>query len=186
MNKGSSRSNTWASLVMIGLGLVMLGVILSIYLGGQVAVEEEYSTTPVEVNYAAPGLKLHDMDGKLVSLDMYRGQVVLVNLWATWCPPCKAEMPTLNTFYQKYKDQGFVIVAIDDGESVDLVVPFVEEYGLTFPIWLDQEYATEKAFGTINLPSSWVLDRKGTVRLSWVGAISRRNLEKYIPPIILE
>jgi peroxiredoxin len=79
-----------------------------------------------------------------------------------------------------------VIVGINVGESQGLVAPFVKEYDLTFPIWLDEEYAAEKAFKTINLPSSFVIDRNGTVRLVWIGAISRNVLEKYVSPIIME
>jgi len=175
-------------MTMIGVGLVTLGLLSFVYLGSnsQAMAESDFSTIPVEVNYAAPDLQLRDINGNVVSLDMYHGKVVLVNLWATWCPPCKAEMPTLQSFYKEYKDTGLVVIAINNGEAVDLVKPFAGEYGLTFPVWLDEGYVTEKAFGTINLPSSWVIDRAGKVRLSWVGEISSRMLEKYIPSIILE
>jgi cytochrome c biogenesis protein CcmG/thiol:disulfide interchange protein DsbE len=176
-------------MTMIGTGLVMLGILLVVYLDsgdGQETAGLDFSTIPAEVNYAAPDLRLRDMNGNAVSLDVYRGKVVLVNLWATWCPPCKAEMPTLQGFYEKYNDIGFVIIAIDNGETAELVRPFVREYGLTFPVWLDEGYMTGNAFGTVGLPSSWVIDRVGTVRLSWVGEISSRVLEKYIPSIILE
>lgn len=174
---------------MIGMGLVIVGSLSFIYLGSsdsQAADESDFSTIPVEVNYAAPDLQLQDINGNAVSLDMVRGKVALVNLWATWCPPCKAEMPTLQNFYEKYKDKGFVVIAIDNGETVDLVKPFVGEYSLTFPVWLDEGNVTGKTFGTISLPSSWVIDRAGKVRLSWVGEISSRVLEKYVHPIILE
>jgi thiol-disulfide isomerase/thioredoxin len=187
MNQKRYRSNTFVSLIMIGAGLITLGTLSFVYLSSsQVAAEADFSTIPVVANYAAPNLQLHDINGSAVSLDMYRGNVVLVNLWATWCPPCKAEMPTLQNFYEEFKDKGFFIVAIDDDETVDLVKKFVGEYGLTFPVWLDEGSVTEKTFGTINLPSSWVIDRAGTVRLFWVGAISFRVLEKYVPSIILE
>jgi thiol-disulfide isomerase/thioredoxin len=182
-------SSTFVAMTMIGVGLVILGLLSFVYLdssNSQAAAESDFSTIPVDVDYAAPDLQLHDINGSAVSLDMYRGKVVLVNLWATWCPPCKAEMPTLQSFYQEYKDTGFTIIAIDDGETIDLVKPFVGEYGLTFQIWLDEGYVTEKTFGTTNLPSSWVIDRAGKVRLSWVGAVSSRMLEKYVPAIILE
>jgi thiol-disulfide isomerase/thioredoxin len=189
MNQKKYRSSTFVAMTMIGMGLVMLGLLSFVYLGSnnsQMAAEGDFSTIPVEVNYAAPDLPLSDINGSAVSLDGYQGKVVLVNLWATWCPPCKAEMPTLQGFYEEYKDTGFVVIAIDNGETVDLVKPFVGEYGLTFPVWLDQGYLTEKTFGTISLPSSWVIDRAGKVRLSWVGGISSRVLEKYVPSIILE
>jgi peroxiredoxin len=96
-------------------------------------------------------------------------------------------MPALETFYRKHKDSGFVIVAINDGDPTPDVNQFVQDYGLTFPVWLDPTYiATEKAFKTMNLPSSYVIDRNGTVVLSWVGGINSRNLEKYVTPLIEE
>lgn len=145
------------------------------------------SAVPVKVNYSAPELELLDTGGSPVSLVNYRGQVVLVNLWATWCPPCKEEMPALESFYRKYKDDGFVIVAINDGDPTPDVLQFVQDYGLTFPVWLDPEYiATEQAFKTLNLPSSFVIDRNGTIVLSWVGGIKLNNLEKYVTPVIKE
>ena len=189
MNQKRYRSSTFVAMTMIGVGLVTLGLLSFVYLGSsnsQVAAESDFSTIPVEVNYAAPDLHLRDINGNAVSLDIYRGKVTLVNLWATWCPPCKAEMPTLQSFYEEFKDTGFVVIAIDNGETVDLVKPFVGEYSLTFPVWLDEGYVTENTFGTISLPSSWVIDRAGKVRLSWVGEISSRVLEKYVHPIILE
>lgn len=175
------------AMTLMGAGLIALGVTLYLLLDSSgVGAPREYSTIPVEVDYLAPELVLTDLEDRPVSLRDYRGSVVLVNLWATWCPPCKAEMPTLQSFYEKYRDEGFVIVAVNDGEPLELVEPFVRDYGLTFPVWLDEEYKAEKAFNTINLPSSYVIDRRGTVRLMWIGAISGRVLEKFVPDIIKE
>jgi peroxiredoxin len=175
------------SMMMIGAGLIALGVVFYLVLNSsQASAEDEYSTIPVGVDYPAPQLELTDLQGDKVTLTDYSGKVVLVNMWATWCPPCKAEMPTLQTFYEKYKDNGFVIVGLNDGDTLDLVLSFVKEYGLTFPVWMDEKYQSEKAFNSMNLPSSYVIDRAGTVRLMWIGAISQRMLEKYVPDIIQE
>jgi peroxiredoxin len=145
----------------------------------------ELSAVPAQVKYAAPELTLTDTAGTPVSLVDYRGQVILVNLWATWCPPCKEEMPALEAFYRKHKDDGFVIVAINDGDPTADVIQFVKDYGLSFPVWLDPAYiATEQAFKTLNLPSSFVIDRDGTIVLSWVGGINSKNLEKFVAPVI--
>lgn len=175
-------------MVMIGTGFMVLGIMLFFMLRSSAASSQtdEFSTIPAKVEYPAPQLRLKDLSGNSVSLTDYSGKVVLVNMWATWCPPCKAEMPTLEAFYEKYKNDGFVIVGINDGETRDLVEPFVSEHNLTFPIWLDEHYASEKAFNTANLPSSYVIDRQGTVRLMWIGAISARVLEKYVPDVIKE
>ncbi|MBI5841792.1 MAG: TlpA family protein disulfide reductase [Chloroflexi bacterium] len=177
-------------MTLIGAGFIALGVMLFFILNSSQAnaqeQPDEYSTIPVKVDYPVPELTLTDLNGNSVSLTDYLGRVVLVNMWATWCPPCKAEMPTLQAFYEKYKGDGFVIIGINDGETPDLVALFVKDYGLTFPIWLDEEYQSEKAFNTMNLPSSYVIDRSGTVRLMWIGGISQKNLEKYVPPVIKE
>ena len=153
----------------------------------QRAGQTDFSTVPVQVNFSAPELTLTDSQGVTHSLADYRGQVVLVNLWATWCPPCKEEMPTLQTFYNKHINQGFMIVAVNDGDPTSDVLQFLKDYQLTFLVWLDPTYiATEQAFRTANLPSSFVIDRNGTVRLMWVGGINRRMLDKYVPSIITE
>jgi peroxiredoxin len=149
--------------------------------------QTDFSTVPVRVNFPAPELTLTDTQGVSRSLADYRGQIVLVNLWATWCPPCKEEMPTLQAFYNQHHEEGFVILAINDGDPTADVLQFVKDYQLTFPVWLDPTYiATEQAFKTLNLPSSFVIDRDGTVRLMWVGGINRKMLDQHLVPLILE
>jgi thiol-disulfide isomerase/thioredoxin len=171
---------------ILGIVLIALGVVTYVVFRGQEQDAQDFTAVPVPVDYPAPVLSLTDLQGEAVELADYRGQVILVNLWATWCPPCKAEMPVLVEYFQEYADDGFVIVAIDDGEDPGTVQDYADGHGLIFPIWLDPQYATEKAFRTINLPSSWVIDRSGRVRLAWVGAISRRSLDKYVTPLIRE
>src|SRR5574341_23910 len=180
------------ALAISGIGLILFGlaalllVPLTRWRDESLAVTN-FSAIPAKVQYDAPALTLKDVQGVEHSLSDYRGQVVLVNLWATWCPPCKAEMPNLQEFYLKHRDEGFVVIAIDDGYPTADVIAFVDDIGLTFPIWLDPTYeATERAFRTINLPSSYVIDRAGKIRLAWLGAISEANLEKYVTPMIKE
>lgn len=177
------------ALLMIGLGFLSIGIMFILLLNGdsyETASTQDFSTVPAKVDYPAPQLELTALNGAAVSLADYRGQVVLVNLWATWCPPCREEMPTLLAFYEKYKSDGFVLVAVDQGETADLVRPFVDEFALTFPVWLDEANLAGKKFNTMNLPSSYVIDRNGQVKLMWIGGISKRNLEKYVPKIIRE
>ena len=174
------------AMMMVGFGLLATGAMFIMLLDQRDASTQDFSAVPTQVNYPAPELNLIDLSGKQVSLDDFRGSVILVNLWATWCPPCREEMPTLQAFYEKYKDDGFVLIAIDQEETLEVVQPFVDEFGLTFPVWLDEEYEAERLFKTMNLPSSYVIDRDGTVRLTWIGGISKRNLEKFVPDIILE
>jgi len=170
---------------LLGSGLVLIAV--SAYFIFQNYSSTNFSTVPVKVSYPAPELTLMDTQGVSRSFAEYRGRVVLVNLWATWCPPCKEEMPALQSFYDEHKEQGFVVIAINDGDPLEDVLQFVKDYRLTFPVWLDPTYiATEQAFKTLNLPSSFVIDRDGTIQLQWVGGISRAMLDKHVSPLIKE
>lgn len=183
LNKSSPRI---LAIALLLLGLTVIAAAVT-FIMQAAPPQTDLSAVPVKVEYSAPELELTDTAGNLSSLAAYRGSVVLVNLWATWCPPCKEEMPALESYFRKYKDAGFVIVAINDGDPTPDVLQFVEEYRLTFPVWLDPEYiATEQAFKTLNLPSSFVIDRSGTIVLSWVGGTNRKMLEKYVTPIITE
>ena len=108
----------------------------------------------------------------------------MINNWATWCPPCKAEMPTLSKYFKEHRDQGFILVGIEAGDPTRDVEKFVKDYGLTFPILLDPNNKSLIAFHNDNLPSSYVIDRNGNVILAWTGPISKAMLEKYITPLL--
>ena len=140
----------------------------------------------MEVNYPAPELSLQNVNGAAESLIDYRDKVVLVNNWATWCPPCKAEIPTLEAYYKAHTTDGFVIIGVEAGEPQNDVLKFVQDNGMTYPVWIDLNGAVLDAFNNENLPSSYVIDRTGTVRLAWVGEISSEMLEKYITPLLME
>jgi cytochrome c biogenesis protein CcmG, thiol:disulfide interchange protein DsbE len=178
-------------LIISGTGFILVGITAGFFLVSRHADDTthptDFSAVPSRVLYNAPELKLNDIKGTATSLSNYRGQVVLVNLWATWCPPCKAEMPLLQEFYIHHRNEGFIVIAIEDGDPTADVISFVNEYSLTFPVWIDPTYqATDDIFKTKNLPSSYVIDRAGRVRLTWVGAINSANLEKYVTSLIKE
>ena len=172
--------------IFLGLGSTLIVASLYLVLRDQ-APRADLSVVPAKVNFPAPELTLTDIQGVSRSLADYRGQVVLVNLWATWCPPCKEEMPALQSFYDKYRENGFVIIAINDGDPREDVLQFVKDYRLTFPVWLDPTYsATERTFHAPNLPASFVIDRNGTIQLTWIGGINSTMLEEHVAPWILE
>jgi peroxiredoxin len=170
-----------AGLLLIGFAFVMMAFPKS-----RSNAESLPSVEPVSVNFAAPELSLENLTGSTEALTDYRGSVVLVNNWATWCPPCKAEMPTLAAYYNEHRSEGFTIIAIEAGDPVDVVSPFVQSYNLEFPVWLDPNGASLRAFGNGTLPSSYVIDRSGTVRYAWTGEINREMLEKYLDPLLKE
>ena len=175
---------------ILGVGLVLIGIASFLMLQGtknsEAAQPVSRSVTPVEVNYPAPELSLQNINGQSESLTDYQDQVVLVNNWATWCPPCKAEIPTLEAYYKTHKVDGFVIVGVEAGETQKDVLKFVQEHDMSYPVWFDLKNAATNAFHNESLPSSFVIDRKGIVRLAWVGEISREMLEKYVTPLLTE
>jgi peroxiredoxin len=179
-------------LSLLGIGLAMTGLAASaLILESQNNTNTEstidFSVIPAKVQIEAPALTLADIHGNSYALSDYRGQVVLVNLWATWCPSCQAEMPELQDFYTNHQNEGFTLIGIEDGDPTADVISFAQKYGLNFSIWLDPNLlAAHYAFKTTNLPSSYAIDRNGVIRLEWVGAISEQNLEKYIEPLVKE
>lgn len=115
--------------------------------------------------FLAPDFELKTPAGESITLSDLQGQAVLVNLWATWCPPCRAEMQSIEKLYREYKDQGFTVLAVNITyqDEPSAVMPFVNEQGLTFPILLDETGGTAKAYQVRSLPSSFFIRRDGMI-----------------------
>jgi len=176
----------------VGVVLILVGFALFLLWSGFrslsdfTADSDAGSVVPMAVNFPAPQLALQSLEGKNESLADFRQDVLLVNNWATWCPPCKAEMPTLESYYETHAAQGFMIVAIEAGEAQDAVSQFARAHGLKFRVWLDPANVSLAMFKNASLPNSYVIDRSGTVRYAWTGAISRSVLEKYVTPLLTQ
>ena len=121
--------------------------------------------------FLAPDFELKTPTGEVVKLSDLRGQAVLVNLWATWCPPCRAEMKTIETMYNEYKDQGFTVLAVNmtyQDEPLE-IMPFVNDQRLTFPILLDETGDMANAYQLKSLPSSYFINREGVINEVVIG-----------------
>jgi len=188
-DKKSSQKTTLLPILLAGIGLIALIVVALILRSDQGVMNDPLDALilpPFEINQPAPELTLYNLDGKEVSLSDFRGKVVLLNNWATWCPPCREEMPEFKIYYDKYKDQGFQIVAIEAGDPEDDVRNFVEREGLDFVVLLDPENKSLITFQQYTLPNSYVIDKDGNLRFSWLGAINEPTLEKYVTPLLKE
>lgn len=130
-----------------------------------------HRVTPLASPVVAENFVLQDMDGNRHALEDYRGKVVLINFWATWCPPCVREMPSLERLYQTLSDEPFVVLAINQWENTDHVFAFMGQIDVfpSFPILFDPDSAVSEAFGVKGLPTSFLLDRNGRVVYRAVG-----------------
>ena len=176
-------------MALVGGGLLIMGIAALILLpnpGVPASPTKVELNAPARVSYPAPDIQLNDIKGNPVSLADYRGQVVLVNNWATWCPPCREEMPILNGYFRDHQHQDFILVAIDAGDPADMVSDFVARYGMDFPVWIDPNSSALNSFRNNYLPSSYLIDRQGQVILVWSGAVTRASLEQNITPLLKE
>jgi peroxiredoxin len=126
-----------------------------------------------EVGDRVPDYSAPDLTGEEISLASQQGKVVLINVWATWCGPCRVEMPPIQAAYERYREDGFNVlaVAIDAGPGYrDDVAEFVSELGLTFPVLLDPEARVSRLFQTVGVPETFVLDREGRIVKRLIGA----------------
>jgi len=112
----------------------------------------------------APDFAVPDLAGQAVRLSGLRGKVVLLNLWTTWCPPCREEMPSMEKLYQRLRDRGFVLLAVSQDEAgKQAVEPFVRDLGLTFPVLVDPEHQVGDRYQVWGYPESFIIDREGRV-----------------------
>ncbi len=123
------------------------------------------------INTLAPAFRLMDLDDVVHSLPDYQGKVVFLNFWATWCGPCKVEMPAMEALYQAFRSQGMEILAVSvDQQGAAVTRPFKEAMGLSFPILHDSDYQVGLTYGARTLPMTYVIDRQGIIRQRVFGA----------------
>jgi peroxiredoxin len=139
------------------------------------------------VGYKPPNFTLKDLQGKAVELGSFHGKVVFINFWATWCDPCRAEMPAMERLYQDFKDKDFVMLAIsEDLEGKSAVEPFVKEFKFTFPILLDQDLVINEQYEVRGIPTTFLIDKTGTIAHKMLGARdwNRKESRKLISKLL--
>ncbi len=122
----------------------------------------------------APDFLLKELDGGEVRLSDFRGKAVIVNLWATWCGPCKKEMPQFVAAYDRYQDDGLEIIAINLQESQSIIQPFVDDFGMEFPVALDRRGSVSDKYRILGLPTTYFIDRQGVIRSVFRGPFLER------------
>ncbi|UCF90067.1 MAG: TlpA family protein disulfide reductase [Desulfobacterales bacterium] len=126
--------------------------------------------TQPAVGLPAPDFTFPELSGKMISLSDYKGQVVLVNIWATWCPPCVAEMPSMERLYQELQNEKFAILAVSiDAKGSQIVAPFMKKYKLTFPALIDAEGKMKTTYKATGVPESFIIDQNGILIKKIIG-----------------
>ncbi len=167
-------------LVVIGLGVVILAVAVISALNPAQA----QAVGPVRIGAALGDFSLQDINGRTVKLGDFKGKAVLINAWATWCPPCKAEMPLLNAYYQAHSGDGFALLAVNAGESQQLAASFANQNGLAFPVLLDPGSTLLKKMGINSFPTSILIGKDGKVKAVHVGIFTAEALEAKMSPLL--
>jgi peroxiredoxin len=161
------------------LRITVLGIIF-LAIGSAFYTAYSSDGSPVQLGKEAPDFTLTNLDGETVRLSSLKGQGVFINFWGTWCEPCKREMPYMEAQYQKMKDEGIEILAINIAESHLVASSFSERLGLTFPILLDKDRTVMNRYGVTFLPSSFFIDSNGKVVANHVGELSEGMIEDYL------
>ncbi len=148
--------------------------------------------TSAQDDYAsAPNFKLTDLNGQKISLADYKGKVLILNFWATWCPPCRAEIPDFVEAYAEQKANGLEILGISlDTKGKETVVSFVDKYKINYPVVLESRQATEKIINDYEpgqyIPATIIIDKLGRIRHKEVGVIDKETLLKHFQKLIAE
>lgn len=132
----------------------------------------------------APVLALTDVRGDPVSIAQYRGRVVVMNLWATWCPPCREELPDLQRLYAADARRGLVVIGVDQGESAARASAFAASLGVRFPIWIDAQQAYGRAYDALGFPTTVIVGRDGTIARGFDGALTYAQMRAAVTPLL--
>ena len=174
-----------------GALFLLAGLLLGVALGALVLMSgpsragTRERQLPITVGSVAPDFSLAQLGGKPLKLSDLKGKPVVVNFWATWCPPCKEEMPLLQRYSSQFGEQ-MILLGVDYAEQEPVVQDFVDQMGITFPILLDSDGAVSNLYYVRNYPTTFFIDAEGVVRAQHLGLLTEDSLQKYLKTIGLE
>lgn len=169
--------------ILAGVTIVVV-LAVAFYLGGGPRRPDVAGGPSTLAGAPAINFEIVRTDGKPDSLAQYRGKVVLVNLWATWCPPCREEMPALERIYRAHAPQGLIVLGIDQGESANVAAAYAHARGVTFPILIDDQQQYGRAYAAQGLPTSVLVDRTGHVIKGVDGEMSFEEMQTLVTPAL--
>lgn len=179
------------NIIIVALAVVLVAAIYLAYrtfgqVQGTLPDTQSQDSGDTESAGAAPDFTLTDLDGKKVSLSDFRGQYVYLNFWASWCSPCKGEMPDIEKMHKEFKEEGLVVLAVDMGEGKAEVEEFIKSSGYTFRVLLDPDQSAAEKYGVTAIPASYFIDRDGNIAEKKVGALSEEQMRTIIQQMMTE
>lgn len=139
--------------------------------------KEDNKHPAVSIGNYAPKFVLTDLNKKTINLDDYKGKKVILNFWATWCPPCVSEMPLLQEVYNNRRGEGVEVIGINYNEDYDRVKKFISEKGVTFTVFIDSDLKVSMDYGVIGLPVTFFIDREGRLKEKFKGELNKKLIE---------
>jgi peroxiredoxin len=161
---------------IVAIALIITAIIVAVSNNSNKAINGKYSM--------AQDFTVTDLDGNSVKLSDFRGQYVFLNFWATWCPPCKAEMPEIEKIRQLFPERNLVILAVSTGEDKSTVAAFIKQYGYTFDIALDTNQSVASKYNITGIPTSFFIDMEGNIVAKAVGGLSESAMMNYVNQLI--
>lgn len=177
---GRPGGRLWIGLMVMGAVLLLSAAAGLLWMNAQTG--SAAVGGPVRVGMEMADFALPDLEGNMVRLQDFRGQPVLINVWATWCPPCRYEMPDLHAYYLAHQADGLVVLAINAGETREQAAAFVDSLGLTFPVLLDENEALMDALFIRDYPTSILVGRDGRVKVVHIGLFSAEQMDRKLTP----
>jgi peroxiredoxin len=138
----------------------------------------------INVGNRAPDFTLEALDGSEVSLQDHRGKVVLINFWATWCPPCRDEIPDIEAAFKTRQEDGFVVLGVNVEEAREIVAPFVDAFEMSYPVLLDESGRLLQTYRAMGLPMSVVVDQEGVIQARHIGVLTAADLDRYLAELL--
>jgi len=175
----------WQRVKFIGLIIPTL-IVLTLLLaacGDSAKSDKGVNEYAPKIGYLAPDFQLKDYNGNLIKLSDFKGKPVIINFWATWCPPCRAEMPEIEAAYRKYKKDGLIVLGVDAREDEATIRKYVEDGGYSWQMPID-DGETIITYRVVAFPTSFFVDKEGYVRATQVGGMDKKGLEERLAKIL--
>jgi peroxiredoxin len=174
----------WYALMLVALVLGGAWLLASRVQEPKTGAASEGQSTAPRKGFLAPDFNLTTLDGATIRLSDLRGKPVMVNFWASWCGPCRVEMPHIQASHAAHVDEGLVVLGVNQSEPPPTVARFVDEFDLTFPIPLDSDGKVSKVYQTRALPTTFFIDASGTIRDTFTGPMSSGLIESKLEMIL--